>query len=215
MIFPLFLRIFSPFLRIFPLFLRFSLLLLKDKGKQQQFTAKMGNFTPTPSAPTPCKTSRRRPTMPQNENMGFSLRSLVQQSDQANYVATPSAPSPTPKTSRRSYRAVPARPTSPSRTPSEPPLRSGWVCSVAPRKVLTLPRRVVLRMPKSGVFQRLLTRMLLQKYRDANGRRIVIQSGGVNVLLSAKRRAYFCKSIAIGMGGVSRYFSKVSGPGSM
>ena len=35
-----------------------SLLLLKDKGKQQQFTAKMGNFTPTPSAPTPCKTSR-------------------------------------------------------------------------------------------------------------------------------------------------------------
>ena len=48
--FPLFLRIFPLFLRIFPLFL------LKDKGKQQQFTAKMGNFTPTPSAPTPCKT---------------------------------------------------------------------------------------------------------------------------------------------------------------
>ena len=57
-IFPLFLRISPLFLRIFPLFLRFSLLLLKDKGKQQQFTAKMGNFTPTPSAPTPCKTSR-------------------------------------------------------------------------------------------------------------------------------------------------------------
>ena len=46
---------------MFPLFLRFSLLLLKDKGKQQQFTAKMGNFTPTPSAPTPCKTSRGSP----------------------------------------------------------------------------------------------------------------------------------------------------------
>ena len=29
-----------------------------QKGKEQQFTAKMGNFTPTPSAPTPCKTSR-------------------------------------------------------------------------------------------------------------------------------------------------------------
>ena len=56
-IFPLFLRIFPLFLRIFPLFLRFSLLLLKDKGKQRQFTAKMGNFTPTPSAATPCKTS--------------------------------------------------------------------------------------------------------------------------------------------------------------
>ena len=42
----------------FPLFLRFSLLLLKDKGKRQQFTAKMVNFTPAPSAPTPCKTSR-------------------------------------------------------------------------------------------------------------------------------------------------------------
>ena len=35
----------------------------------------------------------------------------------------------------------------------------------------------------------------------------------VYVLLSAKRRAYFCKTIAIEMGGVSRYFSKVSGSG--
>ena len=35
----------------------------------------------------------------------------------------------------------------------------------------------------------------------------------VYILLSAKRRAYFCKSIAIEMGGVSRYFSKVSGSG--
>ena len=34
------------------------------------------------------------------------------------------------------------------------------------------------------------------------------------ILLSAKRRAYFCKSIAIEMGGVSRYFSKVSGSGA-
>ena len=55
---PFFYAFFPLFLRIFPLFLRFSLLLLKDKGKQQQFTAKMGNCTPTPSAPTPCKTSR-------------------------------------------------------------------------------------------------------------------------------------------------------------
>ena len=33
------------------------------------------------------------------------------------------------------------------------------------------------------------------------------------MLLSAKRRAYFRRSIAIEMGGVSRYFSKVSGSG--
>ena len=32
----------------------------------------------------------------------------------------------------------------------------------------------------------------------------------VYILLSAKRRAYFCKSIAIETGGVSRYFSTVS-----
>ena len=53
-----------------------------------------------------------------------------------------------------------------------------------------------------------------EKYRDTNGRRIVIQIGGEKQkkkkLLSAKRRAYFCKSIAIEMGGASRYFSKVS-----
>ena len=35
----------------------------------------------------------------------------------------------------------------------------------------------------------------------------------VYILLSAKRRAYFCQSIAIEMGGVSRHFSKVSGSG--
>ena len=61
-IFPFFYAFFA-LLRIFSLFfvfLRFSLLLLllKDKGKQQQFTAKIRKFTPTPSALTPCKTSR-------------------------------------------------------------------------------------------------------------------------------------------------------------
>ena len=35
----------------------------------------------------------------------------------------------------------------------------------------------------------------------------------VYVLLSASGRAYFCKSIAVEMGGVSRYFSKISGSG--
>ena len=35
----------------------------------------------------------------------------------------------------------------------------------------------------------------------------------VYILLSVKKRAGFCKSIAVGMGGVSRYFSKVSGSG--
>ena len=49
---------------------------------------------------------------------------------------------------------------------------------------------------------------------------IAIQMGGVSryklvvyILLSSKKRAYFCKSIAIEMGGASRYFSKVSGSG--
>ena len=35
----------------------------------------------------------------------------------------------------------------------------------------------------------------------------------VYIVPSAKRRAYFCQNIAIEMGGVSRYFSKVSGSG--
>ena len=35
----------------------------------------------------------------------------------------------------------------------------------------------------------------------------------VHILLAATRRTYFCKSIAIEMGGVSPYFSKVSGSG--
>ena len=52
-----FLRFFS-FSLFFFVFLRLALILSEDKGKRLQFTAKMGNFTPTPSAPTPCKTSR-------------------------------------------------------------------------------------------------------------------------------------------------------------
>ena len=56
-IFPCFCAFFR-FSLFFFVFLRFSLLLPKDKGKQQQFTANMGDFTPTPSAPTPCKISR-------------------------------------------------------------------------------------------------------------------------------------------------------------
>ena len=64
MIFPFFYAflpfcIFPLFLRISPVFLRFSLLLPKDKGKQQQFTAKKwGISLRPPSALTPCKTSR-------------------------------------------------------------------------------------------------------------------------------------------------------------
>ena len=46
-------------------FLRFSslffvlLLFSQDKSKGLQFTGKMGIFTPTPSAPTPFRTSRK------------------------------------------------------------------------------------------------------------------------------------------------------------
>ena len=107
-----------------------------------------------------------------------------------------------------------------------------------------------------GLFQRPLTLILRQEYRDTSGSRIVIQIGGAYTtlrakgtliseprfsppcemrffprekgknrisqggehrgslnsvplalrVLSAQRRAYFCKSIAIEMGGVSRYF---------
>ena len=57
-----------------------------------------------------------------------------------------------------------------------------------------------------GVFERPLTLILLQKHRDTHGSRIVIQIGGVYILLSANKKAYFCKSLAIEMGGVSRYF---------
>ena len=40
----------------------------------------------------------------------------------------------------------------------------------------------------------------------------MIQIGGVYTTF-CQEEAYFCKSIAIEMGGVSRYFSKVSGSG--
>ena len=43
---------------VFPFFTFFLVFFFFDKGEQLQFTAKMGNFTPTPSAPTPCATSR-------------------------------------------------------------------------------------------------------------------------------------------------------------
>ena len=52
----------------FFVFLRFSLFFFvslcfsphspRTRGKQLQFTGKTGNFTPTPSAPTPLRTSR-------------------------------------------------------------------------------------------------------------------------------------------------------------
>ena len=61
-----------------------------------------------------------------------------------------------------------------------------------------------------GVFKQPLTLILLQKYRNANGSRVVIEIGGVYSTF-CKRRAYFCTSIAIEMGGASWCFSKVSG----
>ena len=45
-----------------------------------------------------------------------------------------------------------------------------------------------------------LTLTLLQKYRDRNGRRIVIRIGGVYIQFSAKRKASCCKTRK--MGGV-------------
>ena len=63
------------------------------------------------------------------------------------------------------------------------------------------------------MFQRPLTPILLQKHRDTNGRRIVTQIGVVYTALCQRQGAYFCKSIAIEMGGVSRYFSKIWGSG--
>ena len=59
---------FSPFLRFYisllffvffvSFFFAFLLFSLRTRGKRLQFTAKLGNFTPTPSVPTPCKTTR-------------------------------------------------------------------------------------------------------------------------------------------------------------
>ena len=56
--------VFLRFSSLFFVFLRFSsfffvfCLFSWNKGKRLQFTGKMGNFTPTPSAPTPFGTSR-------------------------------------------------------------------------------------------------------------------------------------------------------------
>ena len=41
----------------------------------------------------------------------------------------------------------------------------------------------------------------------------MIQIGGVYTTFCQKKKAYLCKNIAIKMGGVSRYFSQVSGSG--
>ena len=57
--------VFFRFSSFFFAFLRFSslffvfLIFFWDKGRRLQFTGKMGNFTPTPSAPTPFGTSRK------------------------------------------------------------------------------------------------------------------------------------------------------------
>ena len=56
-----------------------------------------------------------------------------------------------------------------------------------------------------GVSQRPLTLILSQKYRDTNGRRIVIQIGGVYTT-SCHREGIHLQKYAIEMGGVSRYF---------
>ena len=68
---------------------------------------------------------------------------------------------------------------------------------------------------KIGVFRRLLTLIPLRKHRDTNRRHAVIQISGVfcYFLLFGKKRAYFCKTITIEMGGVSQFFSEVSGSG--
>ena len=58
--FVVFLRFFIYFFFVFLRFFASSLLFShspREQG-QRQFTASMGNFTPTPSAPTPCTTSR-------------------------------------------------------------------------------------------------------------------------------------------------------------
>ena len=65
---------------------------------------------------------------------------------------------------------------------------------------------------KLGVFQRPLTLILPQKYRDTNGSRIVIQIGGVYTTV-CQEEGILLQKYAIDMGDVSRYFSKVSGSG--
>ena len=53
--------------------------------------------------------------------------------------------------------------------------------------------------------QRPLTLILPQKYRDTNGRRIVIQIGGVYTTF-CHREGIHLQKYAIEMGGVSRFF---------
>ena len=53
--------------------------------------------------------------------------------------------------------------------------------------------------------QRPLTLILLQKYRNTNGRRIVIQIGGVYTTF-CQEGGTLLQRYAIEMGGVSRYF---------
>ena len=62
------------------------------------------------------------------------------------------------------------------------------------------------------MLQRPLTLILLKKYRDTNGRRIAIQIGGVYTTF-CQEEGILLQKYAIEMGGVSRYFSKVSGSG--
>ena len=62
------------------------------------------------------------------------------------------------------------------------------------------------------MFQRPLALILLKKHRDTNGRRIVIQIGGVYTTF-CQEEGILLQKYAIEMGGVSRYFSKVSGSG--
>ena len=62
-LFLFFLRFFAFFCSFFVLVFSFvfprSPLILLEEGQKLQLTGKMGNFTPTPSAPTPLKTSRQ------------------------------------------------------------------------------------------------------------------------------------------------------------
>ena len=66
-----------------------------------------------------------------------------------------------------------------------------------------------------GVIQRPLTLILLQKYRDTNESRIMIQIGGVYTTFCQEEglRLQKYRDRNGRMGGVSRYFSKVSGSG--
>ena len=71
---------FSRFSSLFFVFLRFSsffCLFSWKKGKRLQFTGKMGNFTPTPSAPTPFGTSRR--FIAQHMSLDHRLRGMSRQ----------------------------------------------------------------------------------------------------------------------------------------